>query len=315
MGKDMKMIDFTLCEANNRYYGGHAGAKKGIIYNGENWFLKFPKNTKNINKNSQLRSYASSPICEYIGSHIYNLLGITTHETILGIYETKVVVACRDFLNDGDLLYDYNAIKNDFSLEQEEILESISSSDYNVELEEVLKLLEINQTFESKQNIKKQFWQMFLVDAFINNNDRNSGNWGIISHKNNKSFTLAPVYDNGASFNSKLPDKKLEEILENKVSMLNSFYNSRICAFTYQDKQINPLKYIESMQNEELNKVILEIVPKINLDDIAKLINDIPNEYANLPVLSNSQKNFYLKSLTYIYDKVLYPTYKNLLAK
>lgn len=74
----MKMIDFTQCKASNRFYGGHAESKKGIIYNGENWFLKFPKNTKKLH----FHSYTLSPICEYIGSHIYNLLGITTHETI-----------------------------------------------------------------------------------------------------------------------------------------------------------------------------------------------------------------------------------------
>ena len=43
----IEMIDFTNCELSSRNleYGGRAGEKKGIIYNNEFWFLKFPKNT------------------------------------------------------------------------------------------------------------------------------------------------------------------------------------------------------------------------------------------------------------------------------
>ena len=29
-------------------YGGHGGDKLGIIYNNENWFIKYPKSTKSL---------------------------------------------------------------------------------------------------------------------------------------------------------------------------------------------------------------------------------------------------------------------------
>lgn len=42
-------MDFTNCEKNLRTYGGKAGRKQGITYNGENYFLKFPANLKEKN--------------------------------------------------------------------------------------------------------------------------------------------------------------------------------------------------------------------------------------------------------------------------
>ena len=82
----MKIIDFSKCELSNRNleYAGRAGEKRGIIYNGEMWFLKFPKNTVGMSKVSGL-SYVTSPLSEFIGSSIYKLLGYDVHETILGI--------------------------------------------------------------------------------------------------------------------------------------------------------------------------------------------------------------------------------------
>ena len=37
----MKIKDFNNCTENMLTYGGHAGAKLGIIIDGENWFLTF----------------------------------------------------------------------------------------------------------------------------------------------------------------------------------------------------------------------------------------------------------------------------------
>ncbi len=47
----IKMIDFSDAKLSSRNleYGGRAGEKKGIIFNNEFWFLKFPKNTMGMN--------------------------------------------------------------------------------------------------------------------------------------------------------------------------------------------------------------------------------------------------------------------------
>ena len=59
----IKLIDFSNCILSDRnlQYGGRAGEKRGIIYNDEFWFLKFPKNTIGMKKVDSL-SYVTSPI-------------------------------------------------------------------------------------------------------------------------------------------------------------------------------------------------------------------------------------------------------------
>lgn len=95
----MEIKDFNNCTENMLTYGGHAGAKLGIIIDGENWFLKFPKSTRTLRKKVDM-SYSTSPLSEYIGSHIYESIDIPVHKTMLGIRDNKLVVACKDFRND-----------------------------------------------------------------------------------------------------------------------------------------------------------------------------------------------------------------------
>ena len=67
----IKMYDFSKYELSSRNleYGGRAGEKKGIIFNNENWFLKFPKSASSM-KGIRGMSYVTSPLNEYIGSQI-----------------------------------------------------------------------------------------------------------------------------------------------------------------------------------------------------------------------------------------------------
>ena len=56
-----------------------------------------PKTAKKFNERKVEISYTTSPISEYIGSHVYEIIGIPVHKTMLGIKDKKVVVACKDF--------------------------------------------------------------------------------------------------------------------------------------------------------------------------------------------------------------------------
>lgn len=76
-------------------YGGRAGDKDGITINGEYYIVKYPKSTKSMNVKDM--SYTTAPLSEYLGSKIYEVLGIDIHETMLGIRNGKLVVACKDF--------------------------------------------------------------------------------------------------------------------------------------------------------------------------------------------------------------------------
>ena len=68
-----ELINVENLERTNRSFGGNAGAKNGIILNNEEYIIKYPKNIKEIKKVEI--SYSTSPLSEYIGSHIYEILG------------------------------------------------------------------------------------------------------------------------------------------------------------------------------------------------------------------------------------------------
>ncbi len=225
------------------------------------------------------------------------------------------MVACKDFLSSKEVIFDYNSIKNEYDENIEKEIEKISSSssiDSGNNLEEILIIMEKNSYFKSNIKLKERFWDMFVIDAFIGNNDRNEGNWGLVVDRETKELRIAPVYDNGAAFFNKASDTKLNIIYNNEFKFKQSVYESAISIYRQNGKPINPLKFIESMVNKDCNEAILRIVPKINLLDIQAIFNELPEKYNKLPVLSKIQKDFYMKALKYKYEKVLLPIYNKL---
>ena len=82
-----------------------------------------------------------------------------------------------------------------------------------------------------------------------------------------------------------------------------------MCIFVENDKQLNPFKYIESLKNKDCNAALMRIVPKINVEKIKKMINEIPNEVKGIQIISDIRKEFYCKCIEYRYEKSLYSTY------
>ena len=108
----MDLLDFNKFELRKKTYGGANGNKLSIIINGEMYMLKLPVHS---NKNDNM-SYTNSCICEYLGCHIFKMLGIESQDTFLGYYEhngiKRLSVACRDFEKDGYILRDFATVKN-----------------------------------------------------------------------------------------------------------------------------------------------------------------------------------------------------------
>lgn len=309
----IKIEDFDLLMPSGISYGGHGGSKKGIIIDNERWFLKYPKSTKSMDVEGL--SYSTTPLSEYLGSHIYESIGLETHKTKLGFANGKIVVACKDFLDSNEIIVDYNMIKNEYDEGVERAIECLSSSsniDSGYELDEVMLIMEQNPYFKSIPELKERFWDMFVIDAFINNNDRNEGNWGLILNKDTNKLRLSPVFDNGASFYNKYNDSKLISIYDDEFKFKQSVYDSSISVYKQNGKPINPLKYIESMKNENCNKAILRIVSKINMNKISNIFDDIPEKYNETIILSKIQKLYYLKTLEYRFDNILIPIYNRL---
>ena len=203
----MKMVDFNGYKQNQKMYGGTAGRKMGITYNGKDYLLKFPGNLKEQKMKNINLSYSNSPVCEYIGSKIYELVRLPVHNTILGTRNGKTVVACEDFLQDGDRLYEFDKIKVTF---EPHFLDSNGNetNGVGVDLYEIMMTIQEHLFLQDVPGVKEHFWNMFIMDALIGNTDRNNSNWGIILRKDG-SKEIAPVYDNGNCLNSKWDDEKM----------------------------------------------------------------------------------------------------------
>ena len=312
----MKLIDFDDCELSvkNGLYGGIGGFKEGVIYDNEEWIIKYPKSTRDLNRKIDI-SYTSSPVSEYIGSQIYKILGFQVHETLLGVRNGKIVVACKDFTDETTRLLETRTIKNVYNKDIEAELnhKSLSnSSEHIIILDELMIHMEMNPIFNRLDNPKKHFYRMMVVDAYIKNNDRNNGNWGALLDLKTKSYRFAPVYDNGASFSPKLSDSRIKNILKDEKNFLSNARNI-VTTFGFVDEknEIHVLRFqnILNMGIPELDEAMTELVPLFEekKEEIYNMIRDIPNEYKGLDVCSDIRKEFYIKTLDTIHNELCLP--------
>lgn len=307
------MIDFSNCKLSSRNleYGGRAGEKKGIFYNNEFWFLKFPKSTSGMNDIKGL-SYATSPLSEYIGSHIYQILGYDVHKTLLGICfdgkRYKVVCACKDFIKDDktELLIPYTALRNDTNPEvmgrDEE--SSLSASNIN----EIIFQLDHNTVLKNIKNAKERFWDVVLIDMLINNNDRNEDNWGVIKDKTNSTYRLSPIYDCGNCFYGKTSEERILEILSDEARLLSSALNGITAYEDDEEKRIRN-EDIVKLNNGELRNSIYRVYTLFSnkMGEITNFINEIPESYQNVVVMSSQRKKYYIKTIMIRLEKILFP--------
>ena len=291
------MIDFTECEINiYKYYGGKNGGKICIVYNGENYMLKFPGVNEGISKHG----YSNNCISEYISCNIMKTLGLKVQNTILGTYKSnniiKVVVACKDFTTKGGILKQFAELKNSQ-------IES-SKNGYGTELSEVIETIEQQQIYDVKE-LKEFFWNMFIADCLVGNFDRHNGNWGFLINEAEKKIGIAPIYDCASCLYPQLTDERIEEIINDKEEMEARVFVFPTSALKINDKKINYYEYISSLKNKDCNDALVRLFSKINLKEINKIID-------NTEYISGIRKDFYKKIIKMRYEKILMYSYKKL---
>lgn len=309
----IELYDFKAFPESNRDYGGNSGLKLGILMDGEPWMLKFPKST--LGYRNRDMSYTTSPLSEYVGSKVYESLGIEVHETRLGVYGRKVVVACKDIVPEGAHLLEFSELKNRYSAELDEYLStsgmSESSGAYGMTLETVEAMFRFNPALRRIAGLEDHFWDMFIVDSLIGNNDRNNGNWGVINDKGQ--VRISPVYDNGNAFRNKASDRQLERTLGSEDALKDSAYRIQACFFEEEDgKKLNPHTYILSGKNPKCNEAVQRLIPRIDLEKIRRLIEEIPTEWNGYPVMSETRKAYCYKVMELRYRDILAPTFRKL---
>ena len=160
-----------------------------------------------------------------------------------------------------------------------------------MEIESILIHLTHNPILKKVPEIRQRFWEQILVDVLINNNDRNSGNWGVLYE--NGTYRLAPVFDNGTAFSNKIPDRKLAELMEKPERFRQSLDTSR----TIYQMHGKPLfaKDLLSITFPDFRETAENLVPVIDscIPEICDLIDEIPKCFGELPVCSPVRKEYY----------------------
>lgn len=286
------MIDFTDCkEVFNRYGGSEK--KKTLIYNGKKYLVKFPDPIREKNKNI---SYINNAFSEYVGSHIFELVGMEVQRTLLGKYRylgrEKIVCACLDFTDSTHVLYEFEQL----------LLSTNPDKKIKTELLDVLNVIEECESQFSIKDVKHFFWDMFVIDGLIGNTDRHNGNWGFLMNEENGDITLAPVYDCGSCLSPLYEDEDIKKF--DKVLLKNMAMNCYSC-FKVDGKRIPYMSYIRGKENKDCNEAIIRIFPCIDMDKICCFIDEIE-------CISEERKGFYKEILKIRYE-VIKGTYDNLM--
>lgn len=278
----MDIIDFTDLKKRKKTYAGANGNKISVIYEGEQYMLKFPPQAK-LNKGM---SYSNSCFSEYLGCQIYESIGIPVQKTLMGVYtvkgKQKIVVACGDFTEPGVSLQDFASLKN-------RMIDS-ERQGYGTELIDILQTID-EQTLVDRDSLLERFWDMFIVDAFIGNWDRHNGNWGFLYDDRTDEMTLAPVYDCGSCLYPQADEKIMKAVLSDPGERNHRIYNIPLSAIMQEGRKIKYFDYISSLQNEDCNRALKRIVPRIDMEKVQAIID-------NTPFASGLQKAFYATMLS-----------------
>lgn len=286
----MEIIDFSHYPLSGRYYGG-SERKLGILIGGSNFMLKFQK--------IDPVDFRFNHISEYLGSHIYKMLGFDVQETILGTYEGNEVVACRDFVEDGFLFVPFNDVGESTIEEDRER--------FQYSYDDIVSMLQKNRKLTNVEDTVSLFFKMYVVDALLGNFDRHGGNWGFL--KKNDAYEVAPIFDNGSCLFPRLADEKnMEFIMHDEKETAERVYGYPTSQIKLEGKKSSYFEVISSLRYEGINEALKEIVPLVKLDEIYELIEETP-------FISDVHKRFYRYMVGERYKRILLYSYDRLLEK
>lgn len=280
-------MDYSIYEISNINYGG-SERKIGIKIENEYYMIKFQKKTAFGKRNNH--------ISEYLGSQIFNMLGVNAQETILGTFKDENVVVCKDFNIDGYQFVPFNDVGESTIEEDKE--------KYQYSYEDIMSLLLLNKKITNVEDVVSSFWEIYIIDALLGNFDRHGNNWGFLK-KNNK-YEMAPVFDNGSClFPNMINEDEMIYIMNSKEETAKRVYSFPTSQIKLNGKKSSYYDVINSLVYKECNEALIKIFKRINIKDIFNLIDDIKS-------ISEVHKSFYKYMLNERYEKIIKESYNKL---
>ena len=251
--------------------------------------LKFQKDTKFGKRNNHLS--------EFLGSHVFELLGIEVHKTFLGEYFGEKVVACKDFVTNGYEFVPFNDVV-EMAIDTDKEKHQYTYEDIILLLEKNGKITKVNETISA-------FFEIYLVDALLGNFDRHGANWGFL--KKEGKYRLAPIFDNGSClFPGLVNEDEMRFVLENEGEIDERVYRFPTSQIRLGDRKSSYFEVISSLRYKECNEALLKIVPHVDLGKIDGLIDSLD--------ISNTHKVFYKTMIKARYEKILKYSYDRLMG-
>jgi len=282
-------------ELANRFLGSER--KTTILYHGEVYMLKYPDPIK-VERFKDLLSYKNNQFSEHIGCQVFKACGFDTQDTLLGKYtapngKEKLVVACKDFTQDGSVLYEFAKLANQALVEK--VGRDLTIEDFYIVVTETAAITD-------KSSVIERFWDVFVVDALIGNRDRHFGNFGLI--EKDGVLANAPVYDCGSSLSALLDDESMQEDLTKPGQFRQNTFQINSC-YRMNGKRVF---YHEIFKDppEDLAAAIWRVVPKIDMDKIHEIVDATPE-------MSDVRKQYLKAALALRYKEILQPALKRVL--
>lgn len=175
---------------------------------------------------------------------------------------------------------------------------------YGTELSDIVKTLE-EQTAIDPQKLTEWFWDMFIVDALIGNWDRHNGNWGFLYNTVTDEISLAPVYDCGSCLFPQADEEIMRKTLDDPAERQVRIFERPLSGIKINGQKIQYFKFISSLENMDCNKALKRILPRIDMDKIYIIVDEIP-------FISDLQKEFYRTMLRERKERILDFSYHKL---
>lgn len=303
-------MDLTCYPYGYREYGG-SDSKFSLLIDGEHCLVKRTEYTQPTYENSA--GLVSSPVSEYVGSHIMQSLGIDTHETFLCKYHDKenrspkedIVVACRDFTDENYRLQHFRwFMLNMYSRNEIGRVPTYGQLYHVMETHPVLEKI-------TEQAISR-YWDQFIGDALIGNPDRHKENFGYLVNEKTGDIRLAPVYDCGSSLFPSLDEEGLEKVLSSKEEIEKRCYTFPTAALTPpgggKTDKTGYFDFISSGYDRNCTEAFLRIYEKIDLKQINRIIDETP-------YISDIRKEFYKTMIVARKELILDRSIEELLKK
>lgn len=302
----MSLIDFTNCPIDKTANYGGSDKKRGILLNNKRYMLKLSDQIPEEKRNGLNSSYSNSCFSEYIGCHILKSMGFNVQKTLLGSIDlesskgeikTYPTVACENFVPDTHELVEFKFI------------ESALLDTKPPKVPRIIDIYQImthaNEYFTKNfgEESLKNYWDLFIADAFLGNFDRHANNWGYLVEKSTGKIDFAPIYDCGSCLYPQMSDDAIPGILNNKNEIQIRIDKFPTAALELENgEKASYRKYISSFSNPDCTAALIRIAPKINMIKISKIIDDTPG-------ISDIRKDFYKKMLLERYNQIIMEPY------